>query len=109
MLDYRRQERKQKQLLADAQLATKNSDPLAELNENDKMFVEHVLSKFSAGTAISLPKEIMAADPFDAFPVKVKPYMLDILSACKSRILNTDCNTNSFTKTQPRCTTFYTV
>ena len=34
-------------------------------------------------TANLLPNEIPDADPFDVFPVKIEPYMLDFLSLCE--------------------------
>lgn len=33
------------------------------------------------------PKEIVEADPFDAFEVKMEPYVLDLLSSCWSPFL----------------------
>jgi len=68
MLDYRRQERKQKP----------NSEQTQQNFENSESYT-------AANTEVmvaSLPKEIFAADPFDAFPVRIEPYVLDALSYC---------------------------
>jgi hypothetical protein len=96
MLNHRRQERENKRASDDA-AKSRASGPAtcpinhlfnpAKKNDND-MFPEHIaddrLGTISpTNTTNLLPKEITSFEPFDAFPIKIELYMLELLSSCE--------------------------
>ncbi|KAH7110911.1 hypothetical protein B0J11DRAFT_473782 [Dendryphion nanum] len=90
MLHYRRQEREQKTVREVAKKSRANCPanhicPEAK-KDNNKAFRLYIAddSKNSAlptTTTDLLPKGITAVEPFNAFPIKIEPYMLELLSS----------------------------
>lgn len=92
MLHYRRQEREQKSELEvekKFRASCSANHPFPEAKKvDDKVFRRSVAdnrtnSALPATTDDLLPKEITAVDPFNAFPIKIEPYMLELLSSCE--------------------------
>jgi hypothetical protein len=92
MLNYRRQERKQKSISEGAEkpsadFPVNHSFPKGKKDE-DELLRQNVAddrmnSALPTTTANLLPKEITAVEPFNAFPIKIEPYMLDLLLSCE--------------------------
>ncbi|KAM0127295.1 hypothetical protein ACHAP3_008863 [Botrytis cinerea] len=98
MLHYRRQEREQKTVREVAKKSSANcpaNHPCAEAKKNNgKAFLLYIAddrknSALPTTTTDLLPKEITAVEPFNAFPIKIEPYMLDLLSSYTTDIYET--------------------
>ncbi|KAH6695952.1 hypothetical protein BKA61DRAFT_623615 [Leptodontidium sp. MPI-SDFR-AT-0119] len=98
MLHYRRQEREQKserEVEKKFRASCSANHPFPEAKKvDDKVFRRSVAdnrtnSALPATTDDLLPKEITAVDPFNAFPIKIEPYMLELLSSYTTSIYET--------------------
>lgn len=92
MLYYRRQEREHKSISEEAKNSRANcpaNHPFPEAKKDDDevllQFVadDRMNSALPTTTASLLPEEIRAVEPFNAFPIKIEPYMLELLSSCE--------------------------
>ena len=88
MLEYRRQEREVKKMAREqpprakysghnTSKKIKNGD-VQQQQDSNQINWEVLIT-----TANLLPNEIPDADPFEVFPIKIEPYMLDFLSFCE--------------------------
>jgi len=75
MLDFREKERRQEKKRDNEDSSRKEwlGDPMQ--------------TAWGSSVRKSFLKEIVETDPFDAFEVKIEPYVLDLLSSCSSTIL----------------------
>jgi len=92
MLNYRRQEREQKSVSEEAEKSRANypaNHPFPEAKKDDDEVLRQYVaddcmhSALPTTTTDLLPKEITAVEPFNAFPIKIEPYMLELLSSCE--------------------------
>lgn len=92
MLNYRRQEREQKSASKEARQSSSScpsKHPFPEAKKDGyeviRQYVTHdrMNSVLPTITTDLLPKEITAVEPFNAFPSKVEPYILKLLSSCE--------------------------
>jgi hypothetical protein len=89
MLTYRQQEREKKSVSEKARSARSSHSSLEGKNDDNEAFRQHVAdgrtnSVLPLTTYHLVPKEITAVDPFNAFPTKIQPYMLDLLVSYRS-------------------------
>ena len=91
MLNYRRREREQKSVSEEAEKSRANClaiHPFPEAKEDDDDVLQQYVVDDRMNSALPttptglLPKEITAVEPFNAFPIKIEPYMLELLSSC---------------------------
>lgn len=91
MLNYRRQEREQKSVSEEAEKSRANcptNHPFPEAKDGAEV-LRHCVADDRMNSALPmtttdlLPKEITAVEPFNAFPIKIEPYMLELLSSCE--------------------------
>jgi hypothetical protein len=85
MLNYRRREREQKSLSEEAEKCRANclaNHPFPEVKKDDAEVLRQYVT-LPATTTNLLPKEITAVEPFNAFPIKIELYMLELLSSCE--------------------------
>jgi hypothetical protein len=88
MLTFRQQEREKKCVSAKAEKARASHRSLGAEKDEDESFRQYVADGrrncvLPSTTTHLLPKEITAVDPFNAFPIKLQPYMLDLLLSCR--------------------------
>jgi hypothetical protein len=90
MLDYRRRERERKSASKGSE-KSKANHPVDDVSlgvkeKND----DEVLRQYVANNRMNAPattdllsKEITVVEPFNAFPIKIEPYMLELLTSCE--------------------------
>ena len=88
MLDFRRREREQKSVSEEAEESRANRPSPETKKDEDEVLQQYVAddrmnSALSTTTTDRLPKEITAIEPFNAFPIKIEPYILELLSSCE--------------------------
>jgi len=87
MLHYHRQEKKNKSVPKEAKNSKMGHPFLKTVKDGDELIrsdnVGDGNSPSLSSTTKFLPKEITDVDPFNAFPIKIAPYMLDLLLSCK--------------------------
>jgi hypothetical protein len=93
MLHYRRQEREQKRVSEEAERSKSNcsaNHSCLEVNKDNEevrrryVVNDHMNAALPTTTTNLLPKEITAVEPFNAFPIKIELYMLELLSSCEN-------------------------
>lgn len=75
MLDFRQKERHQEK--------KKDNDD----SSWKKCLGDTIQTSWASSARKSFLNEIVETDPFDAFEVKIEPYVLDLLASCSSTIL----------------------
>ena len=91
MFNYRRQEREQKSVSEEAEKSRANcltNHLFPEARNDDEVLRQYITddrmnSALPTTTTDLLLKEITAVEPFNAFPIKIEPYMLELLSSCE--------------------------
>jgi hypothetical protein len=92
MLDYRRREREWKSVSEEAE-KSKTIRPADDVSLGaKKKNSDEVLRSYVANNCMNAPasttpvnllsKEITGVEPFNAFPIKIEPYMLELLTYC---------------------------
>ncbi|KAN0102229.1 hypothetical protein V8E51_012739 [Hyaloscypha variabilis] len=98
MLNYRRQERKQKSVSEEAEkpstdFPANHSFPEGKKDDSEvlrqNVADDRMNSALPTITADLLPKEITAVEPFNAFPIKIEPYMLELLLSYTTSVYET--------------------
>lgn len=90
MLNYRQREKKRKDLEEKSIVnCTANHAVPDGLGNSDEQYVpnDSMTSALSMTTADLLPQEIKGVEPFDVFPIKIEPYMLELLCSCECLLL----------------------
>jgi hypothetical protein len=90
MLNYRRQQRETKSVEGAEKSMTNcpTNHAFHEAKKYDdevlRQYITHdrINSALPTTTTNFWPKEITAVDPFNAFPIKIELYMLELLSSC---------------------------
>jgi hypothetical protein len=90
MLNYRRQQREKKSVEGAGKSMTncQTNHPFPEAKKYDDEVLrqnithDRMHSALPTTTTNLWPKEITAVDPFNAFPIKIELYMLELLSSC---------------------------
>jgi hypothetical protein len=85
MLNYRREERERKGISEDKEKYGDSKLSLEMKKDDDEAIQQYVADDptmaLPASATDFLP-EITGVDPFDAFPIKIEPYMLELLLCC---------------------------
>ena len=92
MLNYRRQERERKAISEEADISRAScpaNQPFpGEMKDDDEVLRQYVADDrmnlaLPTTTSSLLPMEIIAVEPFNAFPIKIERYMFELLSSCR--------------------------